>query len=57
VLGKAACAPLIKFDTEEFSDHLQRAQSGMGERLFRLYDYLLDNIGLMISMFSIAAAT
>lgn len=40
VLERAAAAPLIQFEAGSFFDHLQRAASGMGERLIQLFGRL-----------------
>jgi ABC-type multidrug transport system fused ATPase/permease subunit len=56
VLERAAAAPLLQFEEREFNDHLQRAASGMGERLARLYQAVVDLSQLLVMLGSIAVA-
>lgn len=54
VLERAASAPLIQFEEREFFDHLQRASSGMGERLARVSITVVDT-GQVLLMFASTA--
>ena len=56
VLERAAAAPLLQFEESAFYDHLQRAAAGMGERLARLYQSLVDLGQLLVMLGSIAVA-
>lgn len=56
VLARAAAAPLIQFEEGAFFEHLQRAASGMGERLATLYQAIVDLGQLTAMLASIAVA-
>lgn len=56
ILQQASATPLIQFEDSEFFERLQRAKSGMGERLVGLFHNLMDLAQLLVMMSSVAIA-